>query len=89
MDLMQECLDLSKAALALFDFIEADGIDAPLDNANGVLKVKAVVDASNNIREYYYKRNIARMLALGISPAALLRMAEESYQLKIRSNNDD
>lgn len=74
-DMKQACLDLSNAAIALFDLIDQDGVQAPLDDWAGVLKLKAVVDAGEVIRGYYQRRNIQRMLALGISPDELLRMA--------------
>lgn len=73
-DMKQACLDLSNAAIALFDLIDADGVQAPLDGIAGVMKLKAVVDAAEEIRSYYERRNIQRLLALGVSPAELLRM---------------
>lgn len=73
-DIKQACLDLSNAAIALFDLVEADGIDAPMDGIENILKLKAMVDASEVIRGYYARRNISRMLALGVSPETLARM---------------
>lgn len=74
-DMKQACLDLSNAAIALFDLIDEDGVTAPMEGMDGIMKLKAVVDSSEKIRGYYERRNIQRMLALGVSPATLLRMA--------------
>jgi len=77
LDLKQVCLDLSNAALVLFDVVETEGLNAPLEDCVAMAKLKAVMDTSEEIREYYYRRNIRRMLALGVSPETLLRMTEE------------
>lgn len=73
-DMKQACLDLSNAALALFDLIEKDGIDSPMDGLDNIMKLKAVVDHVETLRGYYARRNISRMLALGVSPTSLLEM---------------
>lgn len=71
----QHCLELMNAAIAIFDLVEEKGIVAPLEDLDGVMKLKSMVDHANEIREYYYRRNIQRMLALGVSPESLLKMA--------------
>ncbi len=78
LDLKQACLDLSNAALALFDVVETEGLDAPLEDYDSMAKLKAVIDTSEEIRNYYYHRNIRRMLALGVAPQTLLKMFEEN-----------
>lgn len=75
-DMKQKCLDLSTAAMALFDLIEAEGIDAPMDKIENILTLANVIEVGSEIKQYYAQRNIQRMLALGVSPAALLRLAE-------------
>ncbi len=75
MDMKQACLDLSSAAIALFDLLEEKGDMAPLEDIGDMLKLVALVDKTTEIREYYFRRNVQRMLALGVSPEALLRMA--------------
>ncbi len=77
LDLTQACLDLSNAALALFDIIDAKGVNAPLEDHGDMMKLMTVIDSSEKIRAYYYHRNIQRMLALGVSPETLLRMGKE------------
>ena len=76
-EMKQTCISLSDAALALFDFIDVEGIDAPVDGHEGIAKLKAVLDATEEIRVYYTLRNVQRMLALGISPTTLLEEAKE------------
>ncbi len=76
-EMKQVCISLSDAALALFDLIDAEGIDAPVDGHEGIERLKAVLDATEEIRIYYTLRNIQRMLALGISPSTLLEEAKE------------
>ncbi len=76
-EMKQVCISLSDAALALFDFIDAEGVDAPVDGHEGIERLKAVLDATEEIRIYYTLRNIQRMLALGISPSTLLEEAKE------------
>lgn len=73
---MQVCLDLSKAATDVFDLIEAEGLDAPMETVDHILKLKAIVDNTEVLRSYYFRRNIQRMLALGVLPSHLMEMAE-------------
>lgn len=77
-EMKQTCLYLSDAALALFDFIEAEGVEGPLTKLDGVMKLKDVIETTEEIRAYYSRRNLSRMLALGISPATLLKNKGES-----------
>ncbi len=76
-DMKQLCLDLSNSAIALFDIIDDKGIEAPLADYEAIQKLKTVIDSSYNIRDYYYRRNIQRMLALGVSPDSLLKAFSE------------
>jgi hypothetical protein len=71
-DVKQVCIDLSTAAIALFDLIDADGIDAPIDSQDGVAKLVAVVDTVEEIRSYYAGLNIQRIIAMGVAPYELL-----------------
>lgn len=75
-EMMQKCLDLSNAAQALFDLIESEDISAPLDSVTGVMILAAVVEPFEDIRGYYMRRNVQRMLVLGVSPENLLRQAQ-------------
>ncbi len=77
-EMKQACLDLSKAATALFDIIEAGGIDSPMEGLDNILILKDLNQASVNIIGYYQRRNIQRMLALGVSPETLLKMARDN-----------
>jgi hypothetical protein len=76
-EMKQVCISLSDAALALFDLIDAEGIDSPVDSQEGITTLKAVMDATEEIKIYYTLRNIQRMLALGISPSTLLEKTKE------------
>jgi hypothetical protein len=76
-EMKQTCISLSDAALALFDFIDAEGIDAPVDGYEGIEKLKAVLDTTEDIRKYYVLRNIQRMLSLGISPSDFIEKPKE------------
>ncbi len=76
-EMKQVCISLSDAALGLFDLIDSEGIDAPVNDHDGREKLKAVMDATEEIRIYYTLRNIQRMLALGISPTTLFEKAKE------------
>lgn len=76
-DFLEACNNLSTAADELFDLIDTGGTDAVLNDVQGVLKLKAVIDSFNVIRDYYLQRSIQRMMALGISPATLLKTAGE------------
>lgn len=76
MDIKQECLNLSNAAIALFDLIDEEGDDSPMSDVDNMMKFKAVIDSSEKIRGYYMRRNIQRMLSLGISPETLIRISE-------------
>lgn len=75
MDMKQACLDLSNSAIALFDLLEAEGDDAPMEGLENIEKLKAVVDHAYLIIGHYQRRNIARMIALGVNPETILRMA--------------
>lgn len=70
----QACLDLSNAAIALFDLIEEKGDMAPLDSLDDLPTLMKVINEANHIRDYYNRRNIQRMLALGVSPDHLMKM---------------
>lgn len=76
-DMKQACVDLSNAAIALFDLIEEKGVTAPLDNMEDLPKLMKVLSEAEHIRSYYNRRNIQRMLALGVDPQTLLKMAGE------------
>lgn len=80
-DMKQLCLDLSNASLKLFDLIDAKGIDAPLETMENVFVFGTVINKYREIADYYERRNIQRMLALGVSPATLLERAR-------RNNNE-
>ncbi len=71
-DVKQACIDLSTAAIVLFDLIDADGVDAPMDDFVGIAKLVSVVNRAEEIRAYYAVRNVQRILGLGVSPEALL-----------------
>lgn len=75
MDIKQACLDLSNSAIALFDIVEEGGDDAALEGMDNILLLTTIVRLSDELREYYFRRNVQRMLALGVSPEALIRMA--------------
>jgi hypothetical protein len=76
-EMKQLCVDLSKAAIALFDLIEEKGLNAPLEDLDGAMHLKNLIDLSDDIRGYYMRVNLQRMMALGVDPADLLRMAKE------------
>jgi hypothetical protein len=76
-EMKQMCIYLSDSALALFDFIDAGGIDAPIDDHDGITQLKAVLETSEEIRKYYALRNIQRMLSLGMSPSDFVKKFEE------------
>lgn len=73
--LMQVCLDLSKAATDVFDLIDEEGLDAPMETIDHILKLKAIVDNAETLRSYYFQRNIQRMLSLGVPASHLMEMA--------------
>lgn len=77
-DLKQACLDLSNAALALFDAFERDGYEAMWvqDNADGLRAVMAMQNAHNTLADFLRGQSVRRMLALGVSPEALLKLGE-------------
>jgi len=72
----QACLDLSKAALDVFELVDKDGIDAPMEGVEHILRLKAIVDNAEAIRSYYFRRNIQRMLAHGGPASHLVEMPE-------------
>ncbi len=76
-EMKQACLHLSDSALALFDLIAAKGVDAPLEDYDGIAKLKNVINISEEIRDYYSLRNVQRMLALGITPDNLYKKLKE------------
>ncbi len=79
-DVKQACIDLSTAAINLFDLVDADGVDAPMDDFVGIAKLVSVVTKAEDIREYYAARNIERILALGTSPEVLLKTIRGSRE---------
>lgn len=76
--LKQVCLDLSKAATDVFDMIDQECLDSPMDSVDHILVLKAIVDHAETIRGYYFQRNIQRMLALGVPPSHLVQMMERN-----------
>lgn len=74
-DRKQDCLDLVNAAMRLFDMIEADGVTSPTETVENILVLKEIVDKAEKLRSYYFRRNLHRMIALGISPETLLKQA--------------
>lgn len=60
-DVLQMCLDLQAAALALFDQVEAGGTAAPFHDPAALF---AVTGAFDRIRGYYERRAIRRLNAL-------------------------
>lgn len=74
-EMMQTLLDLSNASLALFDLIDDGDITAPIDTDAGVRNLVLLLSKTEDFRQYYAQRNISRMLALGVSPESLLKMA--------------
>lgn len=78
-DVKATCLDLSKAALGLFDIVDADGIDAAMENYDNILILKSLIDSAEEIRSYYERANIQRMLAMGVPPKTLLNWAKRGY----------
>lgn len=75
-ELKQACVDLSNLWIGVFDVIDDDGIDGILTKLDGIMNLKVALDKTEAIRAYILQRNMQRMLALGISPAELLKMAE-------------
>ncbi len=76
-DVKQACIDLSTAAIALFDLIDADGVDAPIDSHDGIASLRAMKEASEALRFYYAALNVERMVALGLSVKSLFRLIDE------------
>jgi hypothetical protein len=76
-EMKQACLYLSDSALALFDLIDAEGVEAPINDHNGITQLKAVFDTAEQIRKHYALHNIQRMLALGISPSDFIEKFKE------------
>lgn len=76
-ELKQLCISVSKAALELYDIIDEKGITAPIDNMGDLSSLKNLIENSEKIRRYYFRRTTQRMLALGVSPKALLEMADD------------
>jgi hypothetical protein len=76
-EVKQLCLDISNAAIALFDVIEEQGVDAPLDDLQNVIKLNDIISPVEELRAYYFRRNIMRMLALGVDPQDLIRLSGE------------
>ncbi len=77
-DIKQLCLDISSAAMALFDMVDEKGVDEPLVDENGPFILKKLLDPTFEIKEYYLRRSIQRMLALGYSPEMIARMQGQS-----------
>lgn len=76
MDMLQTCLDVSNSAIALFDLIEKEGVDSPLNNIDNLEKLTNLIKDVKKIKEYYYRRNVQRMLALGHTPEDILKISE-------------
>ncbi len=74
-DIKQVCLDLSNASIALFDLIEEEGESAPMEGLENIASLKKVIDNAYLIIDFYQRKNIRRMMALGVSPETILRMA--------------
>lgn len=74
-EIKQKCLDASNAAIALFDLIDEHGKDAVLETHDGLKAMMDLMVPVEGLRTYYQRRNIARMLALGVSPEQLMRAA--------------
>ncbi len=74
-DIKQVCLDLSNASIALFDLIEEEGESAPMEGLENIACLKKVIDNAYLIIDFYQRKNIRRMVALGVSPETILRMA--------------
>lgn len=72
-DPKQLCLDISKAALALFDQLEAEGNDAPMNNASTLPNLFRVMNKSSDLRDYYINLGRRRLLGLGVPPERIPR----------------
>lgn len=75
-EMKQTCLDLSRAATNLYDIVDGQGIDAPMDELRHILTLQKIVAKAEEIRAYYFRRNVQRMLALGVSPESLNKMVK-------------
>ena len=80
-DLKQACLDLSKAALTLFDGLEEHGVEAPWQGnvlkGEGMEYLLAIAEIRNSwftLSEFFARQSASRLLALGVSPATLMGM---------------
>lgn len=71
-ELKQSCLDLSKSALELYDRFEEHGLEAAWEG-DGALVVVRMSDAHEVLRQFLLTQSTLRLLALGVSPADLLR----------------
>jgi hypothetical protein len=71
-DMKQTCLDLSNAALALFDCFDELGIEAAwIDDT--VLVILDMERAHDRLRDLLSRQTAARMAALGYTPEQLAR----------------
>lgn len=72
-DLKQACIDLSNTALAMFDAFEKHGLEAAWEDP---FLIKQFMEDHERIRGFIQRQVNQRMLALGVSPERLLKMAK-------------
>jgi hypothetical protein len=72
--LKQACLDISNAALALFDQIDEHGTEAPWVGAN-VLTMKRLAESYDQIRSYFRRPGGDAARRLGVTPDQLAGLA--------------
>lgn len=72
-DIKQACLDLSNAAMALFDEVEKRGMEGGW-TASGVMALVKMSTSYERIREPFARMATRRMLALGVSREQLAEM---------------
>jgi hypothetical protein len=77
-DVRQLCLDVSKAAMELFDLVDEKGDHAPLDDTGNVMILQAMLEPMYEIKGYYTRLAVQRMLALGVSPANIIKSYESA-----------
>lgn len=75
-ELLAKLLDVHKASMAMFDAIEERGAAAPLDDPRLII---SWLQPIRDIEEYYRRRNVHRLLALGVSPETLLKLSDGDF----------
>lgn len=70
-EMKQACLDLSNAAMEMFDLLDADGMEGPWNDPLVAVRMRNAFDA---IAEPLGAMAVRRLMALGVNPETILGM---------------